>query len=151
MADIEKKPPSGSEFPSPELKGDPTFDDDKLKNVSDEDIDDTRERVLRQYNEELNARDALQQQKIPVLPFTQFFGRKNKNFDINAVATQPSVYDNEAAAAYCRPHERYENRHRFDPKCRWTWAEELPLINKMDARSKSLTCKSMFDTWLTLL
>lgn len=131
MSDIEKKHPPLSD-PPPE--GTRTPEDVNLKPESDEDLEDTRERIMRQHQEELQARGDLKQQDIPVLPFTQFFGKK-KDFDLDEVATQPSVYDNEAAAAYFQPHENYENKHRFDPKCRWTWREELPLINKMDLKS----------------
>lgn len=146
MADIEKKNTPLPDSPPGETRD---LDDAKLKTDSDEDLDNLRERILAQQNEERQNQNLLQQEA-PILPFTQFYGRKNKDFDIDAVATQPSVYDNDAIAAYFKPHERYENKHRFDPKFRWTWREELPLINRMDLKSK-ITVAWFDGHWVDLM
>lgn len=60
------------------------------------------------------------------------------------IATQPSVFDDPALARYFAPHERYENRHRFDPAFRWTWAEETPLVRRIDWRVTAWSCVAFF-------
>ncbi|KAJ8130194.1 hypothetical protein O1611_g3436 [Lasiodiplodia mahajangana] len=62
------------------------------------------------------------------------------DFDKEAIATQPSVFDDPDTAEKYHPRHDWENYHRFDPRARWTWAEEYLVIRKMDARIMIWVC-----------
>ncbi|KAK2745681.1 hypothetical protein FQN57_003577 [Myotisia sp. PD_48] len=70
--------------------------------------------------------------------------RRGRKHDPEEIATQPSVYDDADQAKFFMPHPKYEGLHRFDPEERWTWAEELPLIRKMDWKVTAWSCIAFF-------
>ncbi|KAK9387358.1 major facilitator superfamily domain-containing protein [Lipomyces mesembrius] len=73
--------------------------------------------------------------------FWNFHGPKG--VDLDAAATQPSFYDDPERARLYQPLPDYENLHRFNPKARWTWREEIAVVGKIDMRIMSW-CAVMF-------
>lgn len=59
---------------------------------------------------------------------------KKRAVDLDAVATQRSVFDDPDLAPYYQPQPDYENLHRFDPGERWTHREEKAVRRKTDGK-----------------
>lgn len=70
----------------------------------------------------------------------RFWWQRTRGFDGEAIATQPSVYDDPETAKAYQPRSDWENLHRFDPLFRWSWKEEYRLIRKIDLRIMVFAC-----------
>ncbi|SPO01687.1 related to permease of the major facilitator superfamily [Cephalotrichum gorgonifer] len=70
----------------------------------------------------------------------KYFWQKAKDHDLDAIATQPSVYDDPVVSEKYKPRSDWENLHRFNPLARWTWREEKALVRKIDKRIMIWTC-----------
>ncbi|GAA6007031.1 hypothetical protein JCM10207_009176 [Rhodosporidiobolus poonsookiae] len=57
--------------------------------------------------------------------------KREQIYDLDAVATQESVFDGPLGAHY-RPSEKWENYASFDPAFRWTYREEKKVTRKID-------------------
>lgn len=75
-------------------------------------------------------------------PTTSFWRRMAKH-DLDAIATQPSVFDDPVTLELYRPPQSYENAHRFDPDARWTFREER-VCSPSDVTLFSIPMKDLF-------
>ncbi|RMD39620.1 hypothetical protein DV735_g5508, partial [Chaetothyriales sp. CBS 134920] len=64
--------------------------------------------------------------------FWEALTRRNAPRDLDAIATERSVFDDPSIASFYQPPAEYENVHRFDPQARWTYREERSVRRKTD-------------------
>ncbi|KAI1193811.1 major facilitator superfamily transporter [Nemania serpens] len=69
-------------------------------------------------------------------------GPRNEGFDLDATATQPSIWDSENIEEYkaLYIHPQWENYSAFDPSFRWTYREENAVRRKVDWKIMVWVC-----------
>ncbi|KAL4863234.1 hypothetical protein BDV12DRAFT_202318 [Aspergillus spectabilis] len=69
-------------------------------------------------------------------------GPRKEAHDLDAIATQPSIWDSEKVEEYKNSyiHPRWENWSAFDPSFRWTWREERAVRRKVDLKIMVWVC-----------
>ncbi|KAF3054793.1 hypothetical protein GL218_07437 [Daldinia childiae] len=69
-------------------------------------------------------------------------GPKVKPYDLDAIATQPSIWDSENVEELKQLyiHPQWENWSAFDPSFRWTWREERAVRRKVDWKIMVWVC-----------
>ncbi|OJJ59265.1 hypothetical protein ASPSYDRAFT_178609 [Aspergillus sydowii CBS 593.65] len=69
-------------------------------------------------------------------------GPKKEVYDLDAVATQPSIWDSANIDEYKELyiHPKWENWRAFDPSFRWTWREERAVRRKIDLKIMIWVC-----------
>ncbi len=66
-------------------------------------------------------------------------GSVNENVEASGTSNvHGSVFNDSGAAQFYQPIEKYEGRHRFDPKATWTDEEERKLIRTV--QPSTMTC-----------
>ncbi|KIW21652.1 hypothetical protein PV08_02232 [Exophiala spinifera] len=70
----------------------------------------------------------------------KFWWQRRRGYNADAIATQPSVFDDPDTAKHYQPRPDWENLHRFDPSARWTWKEEYSLVRKIDLKIMFFAC-----------
>ncbi|KAG8354287.1 putative transporter [Fusarium venenatum] len=68
--------------------------------------------------------------------------RKDLVYDLDAIATQPSIWDSPDLERYKELyiHPQWENWSAFDPNFRWTWREENEVRRKVDWKIMIWVC-----------
>jgi hypothetical protein len=116
-------------------------DSDKSKpNLDDEKAAQVRERYYAKQAE----LQMLHGDDRPKNSLTSLWRQNQEPRNPDDIATQPSVFDDPDLAPYFAPNEKYENRHRFDPKFTWTWGEEQRLLRRIDWKIVAWACLGLF-------
>ncbi|GAA5850504.1 hypothetical protein JCM8547_001896 [Rhodosporidiobolus lusitaniae] len=113
----------------------------KSKSSSDDDLPRGKERSNSEssslYDVKAHAAFAVAGEEPPSTgaAFLQLLGlkKKGKVDDLDAIATQESVFDGPLAEHY-QIHPKWENRAAFDPSLRWTYREERAVTRKIDLK-----------------
>jgi hypothetical protein len=100
--------------------------DDQAKN----DISETTYPI----HEDNNTKDFAAQEHVDQGIASTWKSLWSKPQDLDAIATQRSVFDDEELGKFYVPPADYENAHRFDSKFRWTFREERAVLRKVDFR-----------------
>ncbi|KAL5495055.1 hypothetical protein ACEPAI_517 [Sanghuangporus weigelae] len=113
---------------------------DELPDDLNEEKDSTLEKVGHEVKEVPSLAAPLEEDR------SHFWSRvfRSSKYDLDSIATQPSVFDDPATLDVYRPPSSYENAHRFDPDARWTWREEKKVVRKIDLRVMLWACNSRY-------
>jgi hypothetical protein len=115
---------SGSELDSQPFK-------DRVKTKSDNDL--TPPTLL-----DLATRETIRMESALGDAILRFFrirkGPRGDQYDLDVMATQPSIWDSENIEEYKKLyiHPKWENASAFDPSFRWTFREENQVRRKVD-------------------
>ncbi|KAL5534038.1 hypothetical protein ACEPAG_498 [Sanghuangporus baumii] len=109
---------------------------DELPDDLNEEKDSTLEKIGHEVREVPSLGAPLEEDR------SHFWSRifRSSKYDLDSIATQPSVFDDPATLDIYRPSSSYENAHRFEPDARWTWREEKKVIRKIDLRIMLWAC-----------
>lgn len=117
MATPQQPPTSRPKSPSPSVASSTSVIKKDNKTVSD-----------RLHHHAVDSKESIDllppEDEVPKFKDLLFNRAKFVTHDASAIATRRSVYDDPVLAPHYWPKAKYENLHRFDPKARWTFAEE---------------------------
>ncbi|KAK0702369.1 major facilitator superfamily domain-containing protein [Lasiosphaeris hirsuta] len=137
------KAQSASSDPVTALKSDiKSTVEEKASASNSEDSEEIRQRILEEHA--ANGVDAPRLARDTGTTNLSSLWRRKKTYKPDDIATQPSVFDDPELAKHFKPNEKYENLHRFDPSFRWTWAEEIPLVRRIDWKVTAWSCLAFF-------